>query len=200
MPLATGSYNVIFLTDQDIKDNSIIEDNVDPKTIYPIIMLVQDKYLQEITGTELLNALQVNAQAGTLNPNQANLISQYIKKVLIWYTIYENAIYNSLKYTNKGIERMNSLNSVPATLTEIEAIAERAKNNAEFYGQRLIDWLYIHQNDYFPEYNQNQINGADMFPKRETVYQSRLFMGNRKNQNDTNWKDVYYDRGRYFFS
>lgn len=132
--------------------------------------------------------------------NQSDLITQYIKPVLIWYSIYENALFNSLKYTNKGIERMNSQNSVPATLTEIESLAQKAKDNAEWYGQRLIDYLYIHQNDFFPQYNQNQVNGADIFPKRDTVYQSGLFLGNRRPYDDPNWRELYYERGRYFFS
>lgn len=178
MPLSPDSYNEIFLTDQDLKDNSIIEDNVDPKTIYPVLKLVIDKYVQEITGTELLAALQTGAVNKSLNANQLLLLQQYIKPVIIWYTIYENAIFNSLKYTAKGIERMSSTNSVPATLTEIESLAERSKYNAEFYGQRLIDFLFMHQNDYYPEYNNNQPNNADIFPKRDTVYQSGLFLGN----------------------
>ena len=47
------SANILFISEQTLKDRSLLQDNIDPKLIKPTIKQAQDMFIEPILGTGL---------------------------------------------------------------------------------------------------------------------------------------------------
>ena len=72
-----------FISETYIKENSIVNGNVDDKYIGSTIILCQKMYLIDILGTALYNEINNEIVAGTVSTDNANLIRDYINDVLL---------------------------------------------------------------------------------------------------------------------
>lgn len=178
MPLTSGSYNTQLIDVSTIKNQGFINPNVDDALIRGTIRIAQDMYLQELMGTNLYNDILTKKSLNTLSTIEQSLIDIQITPVIVWYTIHEGAFFNSFKFQNKGIEKMsgNVDSSAAANLQEIEAYQDKAKDRAEFYGQRLVGYLRSNT-ALFPAYLGNSFIQGDVFPQR-TAYTSGIYLGN----------------------
>ncbi len=174
-----GSPTTTFIDAQYLRDNTIINDNVDSKILMPIIIQSQYKYIQQIIGTSLYNKLitLVNAYVpalitpqvgipgqpgyvpavygapGTPIPtNYATLLYDYIIPVLTQYTIWESIPYMQFKMRNKSISKQSSENSEPASLEELNYLRSNVLSTAEFFAQRMSTYL-CESASLYPEYN-----------------------------------------------
>jgi hypothetical protein len=170
-----NSYTAFFIDEQSLKDNSLINENVDVKMISPTIRLVQDVYLYKILGSSLYTDLQNKIVAKSLNPDELFLMQGYIAPVMIWGIMVQAPMTITYKYSNKGVQTMNSDNSNPASLAELQALQSQARVNYDLYVERLVKYLIAYQN-LFPTYRQiTALN--DVYPAT-TGYKSRLALGN----------------------
>jgi hypothetical protein len=177
MPLASGSFQTHFIDANDITNQGIPSDSIEPGILKATIKLVHDVYLQELLGTSLMGDLQTKKVNNTLNSDETTLIDMYIKDVLINYAILEGAFFTSYKFQNKGIERMsgNQDNSAAATLNEIQTWQAKYKNYAEHYADRLTEYLRSHYT-LFPAYRLTTFLSGDVQPLR-TGYTSGIYLG-----------------------
>ena len=126
---------VIFLSEQTLKQESILQDNVDMKVVTPTIRDVQDFYILPILGTSLYKELQEDIRNSTLTDLQKGLLDDYIIPTMVWYTRMELPMNMNYKYFNKSVGVQNADNMNPANMDEILMIMDRAKNKAEWYAQ-----------------------------------------------------------------
>jgi hypothetical protein len=170
-----NSYNAFFIDEQSLKDNSLINDNVDMKMITPTIRLVQDVYLYKILGSSLYTDLQNKIVTKTLNTDELFLMRGYIAPVMIWGIMVQAPLTITYKYSNKGVQTMNSDNSNPASLSELQALQSQARTNYDLYVERLIKYLIAYQN-LFPAYR--QMTALNDVSPQTTGFKSRLALGN----------------------
>jgi len=137
-----------------MKANGLINDNADPKTLTPIIVLVQDIYLMPILGTDLFDEIGDGIVSGNLNTDLTGLLNNYIMPVMLWYTLCEATPAMKYRYMAKGVMVKNSEFSQPADLQEIQFLMSRWKNNAEVYAERLTKYLKYNA-ETFPNYEEN---------------------------------------------
>jgi hypothetical protein len=182
MPLKASSYNVLFIGAQALVDNGILDENIDPKMIMPVIKLVQDQQLQEILGTPMLVYLQDGITNNSLTTDDQFLLQGYIEPVLIWYCTYELSFFNSFKIKIKGLEKMSGENSSAASLSEIQSFQNKTKERAEFYADRLLKYMEGYPN-LFPAFWNASIHLGDIIPNRRTGYQSSMYLGNDRPYN-----------------
>lgn len=194
MPLQQNSYNVLFIGQNDLVNNGVIESNVDTTIIDTIIKLVQDQWLQEVIGTNFMVDLQGKKASGSLNTNEQGLLDMYISPVMIWYCTYELSFFNTYKIRVKGLQKMSGDSSQAASLSEIQSFQNKTKERAEFYAQRLI--RYLESNNLFPAYYQSGTTIADMQPIRRSGYQSSMYLGRDSNYSDYRRGSTY---GDWFF-
>ena len=57
--------DVLWMTEDYFKDNSILNENVDWRVIQPIMILVQDQYIHPILGTNLFDEIANEIYATT---------------------------------------------------------------------------------------------------------------------------------------
>lgn len=151
------SQNILLISDTMIKERTAVHGNIDPKLIYPDIKLAQDMYLPRLIGSALFSKLQTIIADGTITSdgtlaNYKTLVDHYIADTLIYYTLSELPTTISYQFWNKGVMRKQNDNSELPSMSELMDLANKYKQRAEFYANRLS--LFVTQNAtaMFPEF------------------------------------------------
>ena len=141
------SRKILLIGVKDVKENTIIESNVDEKVIINSILECQELELQPVIGKISLNRLKseieqtIITSGYTLSTPDKTLIEDYIKPFLVYSTLVNSFIAIHFKYTNKGIQKKNDQNSNTADAKELELLRSHYTGKFENYKKRLIDFL-----------------------------------------------------------
>lgn len=131
----------LFISENYIKENSVIDENVDYKKILSTVWSCQIQYIQNLLGTKLYNDLTTKVIAGTISGDDLTLIEDYISDALLYWVIYEVEIPMLYEFRNKNISTKSSQNAQPIGTKELSRIENRFKDKAEFFSERLSDYL-----------------------------------------------------------
>ena len=177
---------VLFISENKIKDSTAIGGNVDNEFLLPYIKVAQKKYIETKLGTDLFEALQTKITAGTLTGAYQTLVDDYIQDALVHWSFYEALPFLRYKVMNNNVVSKTAENSTPLTREEAQDLREEIRNTAEFYTERLID--YIKNNTAsFPEYTTN--TGADVSPDTVNYYSGMNLEYDRNQRRDITLDD-----------
>lgn len=165
---------VLFITTQYLKDNTVINDNLDSELLEPFIVQSQDKYIEPILGTDLYNKLKSDITGSSVSGVYKTLLDEYVQKTLIHWALYEAMPFLNYKLTNKAVSKKDSDNSEPADLDEVKYLRQGIRDTAEYFSQRITDYLCANSTS-FPEYTSN--NDLDDIRPNSTSYFSGLYLG-----------------------
>ena len=161
----------LFVSIADIKKKSIISGNVDPDKIVQFVEVAQDTHIQNYLGGKLYKKLQdliVNNQLDdAANSDYKTLVDTYIKPMLIWYTQADYMPFAAFSIGNGGVYKHISENSESVTMEELNMLAARAMETAEFYTRRFVDYM-DHNSSLYPEYTSTA--NEDMNPDRDVNF------------------------------
>jgi hypothetical protein len=171
------SKNILFISEQKLKDSSFLSDNIDPKQLLPTVKAVQDRFILPLLGTGLYNRLQVFVAAGTVPVGPYKLLlDEYLTDVLVWYTLGEMPMPLYYKLLNKGVVNRTGEAIQTTSFQDVQNMMNYCKDYAKFYAQRAIDYLCAHSAEY-PEYV-NPGSTADTIQPDATQYECGFFLGN----------------------
>jgi len=182
MPIS--QQRVLWTTPQFLKDNTVVNNNVEDNILRKCISVAEDKVIHPLLGSQLTltisNHIQAYIASGTTIPaDYKTLIDNYIVPCLVEYSIIEYIPY-TYKFRNKGISRQTSPESLPAELDELVYLKQNILATAQFYGERLVTYLKTN-NKLYPEYFQN--TAGDIQPAKGAYSSSILIPGaNRGNR------------------
>jgi len=139
-----------FIKIAKLKDNSVINENVDSKLLLPTLIMVQDVYLKEVIGKDLYKALcdAINADPDNVGSDYTILIEEYIQPYLINKVVSECVVDANYKIRNKALMVSSSDNAQPLDTTGMSIIQQKYKNIAESYKDNLIDFLRENRTTY----------------------------------------------------
>ena len=163
---------VLFISESYLKNNTLVDDNVDQRLIVPSIVTVQDMQLHPILGTPLYEDLKAKITATTLNADETTLINDYIAKMLLQWSMYELTMSMLFKYRNKSVATKSSGNSQPIDYQDLQFLRDDFKNKAEFYDKRLINHL-IDNRSLFVKYTTT----SDDLHARKSAYSTSIYLG-----------------------
>ena len=170
------SNNTLLISVQDIKDRTGLHANGDEKLIYPDIKYCQDCFILPILGTALMTKLQTDiSSSGQPSGNYLTLWSNYIKDALTYYVLSEVPTSISFQLYNKGVVRKTSENTTNPDMQDIIDVANKYKARAEYYGQRLADYL-LQNHTLFTEYD-SPGNGVDTIHPEGTAFKTSFYLG-----------------------
>jgi hypothetical protein len=167
---------VLFISEKYIKDNSIIDNNVDDKLLAPLIILAQDKYILPLTGTSLWNDLIAQIKAGTVSADYQDLLDNYLQRATLWWTMAEAVLPLSYKFTNKNVMQKISDNSHAATMSDLLKLKDQFVQNAEYYSERATRHLRANTGKY-PLYLQVTVNCLETVTPQHTGYNTGIYLG-----------------------
>ena len=154
--------NRVFLISEDtLKSETIINDNTGSEYIKPAIETAQDIYLQQLIGSELLDKLCADIEAGNITSPYTTLIDDYITNYLKYKVLSEITIPISYKYRNAGVIQANGDHYQQTTLRDAQLVANHYDMRATFYAERLSKYLCTNA-DKFPEYKSTRDNADVM--------------------------------------
>jgi len=158
---------VLFISENKLKDSTAIGGNVDVEFMLPYIKVAQKKYIETKLGTDLFVSIQGKISGASLSGIYETLVNDYIQDALVHWAFYECIPFLRYKVMNNNIVQKTSENSENLTREEAQDLREEVRNTAEFYTNRLIE--YIRDNTAsLPEYSTN--TGADVNPDKSSFY------------------------------
>ena len=146
--------DVLFISENYLKQYSVINDNVDLKILTPTLIWVQDNYVQKILGQDLFEEIQSQINAASVSALNKVILDKWILKIILNYALMESTPEFKYKYMNKGLMVKNSDNSQAIDPTELQFEMDRWRARAEFYSENLRRYLRVNINDY-PKYVSN---------------------------------------------
>jgi len=158
---------VLFISEQKLKDGSGLNGNIDMEYLLPYLKIAQKKYVETKLGTDLYEKLQADITANSLIGNYAILVEDYVQEMLVHWAFYESLPFLRYKIMNNNIFQKTGETGQTLSREEAQDLREEVRNTAEFYTERLIDYL-CNNNNLFPEYTTN--TGADVRPDSVSFY------------------------------
>jgi len=155
----------LFITPNDLKQNTILNGNVDTDLFLNFIKIAQQMHIQNYLGTQLYNAITTKITNNTLAGDYLDLVTDYIQPMLIHYSLVDYLPFANYQIRNGGVFKHRSENSESTTKEELDLLVQKHRTFADFYTQRFVDYMGIYASSMFPEYWQNM--NADMFPDRK---------------------------------
>ena len=155
----------LFITTEDIKRYSVLSGNVDPDKFIYMVEIAQDTEIQNYLGTVLLEKLQALIIAGTVN-DPANLayktlLETYVKPMTIYWALVLYMPFAAYTIANGGVYKHTSESSETVSKDEVDYLAEKYRDIAQFYTNNFMSFMIYNQTKY-PEYNAN--TNDDTYP------------------------------------
>lgn len=133
--------NILLISEKTIKENSLVSNNVDGKYIQNAIRTAQDISLQPIIGSKLFKRLCEGVKNTDLTELENDLIKEYIQPILINAVMSDLVLQLTYKFRNMGTVQTTDTNLIVPSLRDLQYIREDYNMKAEFYMNRLSDYL-----------------------------------------------------------
>jgi hypothetical protein len=145
----------------DLKRFTFVDGNLDTDKLLQFVKIAQDIHLQSYLGTDLLNKLKADVTAGTISGVYLALLEDFVKPMLIHWSMVEYLPFAAYNVTNKGMYKSTSENAESVDKNEVDFLIQKSRSLAENYSQRFVDYMVYNQSS-FPEYTSNTQN--DIYP------------------------------------
>jgi hypothetical protein len=156
---------ILFITPNDLKQNTILNGNVDVDTFIQFIKIAQQMHVQNYLGTKLYNKITQLIQTNTLTGNYLNLVNDYVQPMLIHFAMVDFLPFANYQIRNGGVFKHRSENSESTTKDELDILVQKHRTFADFYAKRFVDYMSINASNMFPEYWTN--TDSDMYPDQK---------------------------------
>ncbi len=163
--------NVLLVSEQRMKQWTSLDNNIRIDLLTPSIIQAQDIYIQDTLGTKFYKRLKSGVIADDLTADESTFLKDYIGPCLIQYALY--LLLPSLKYkmVEAGIVNGTSEETQATTLEEMQYLRDSALDTAQFYNQRMLEFLKDNPG-IFADYTNPGTDG--MYPNKDTPYFSGL--------------------------
>lgn len=167
---------VFLLSEATLKQNSVVNNNVDGMYILPAIEYSQDSGLQPLLGTKLYNKLMDLVESGDISSatNYKNLLDEYITPYLLNKVTAEIQLPIAYKMRNQGVVQQTGENTYVPSLKDTQYLIQNYENKANFYGNRMSDYLRANRS-LFPEYY--SVDSCADMPSDKGAYKTGIYLG-----------------------
>jgi len=162
----------LFINRNDIIKNTPLQGAIDSDALLPFVRTAQDKYLKNLLGTILFDYLQAQIIANNvdnLSIYYQDLLDDYIKNTLMWYSCVEYIPFSSVQFKSNGSVKQQSEQGIAPSKSEIDYLLAKALNNADYYALRLQNYLIAYSNN-IPQYLQSIGNQTQIYPDQSNQY------------------------------
>ena len=158
------------ISEAKLKAFTDINNNLDVDLIKSTIREAQIIHITRLLGSRLYNRIVDDINNDTLTGNYKTLVDNYVQDALIYWSYYESLESIYLRPRNGGLLiPQGGENNLPADLQVYEKKRQSVKNKAEYFSERLVDYLCFN-NNLFPEYGQE--TNDDIYPDAGTQFKS----------------------------
>jgi hypothetical protein len=159
---------VLLIGEQYIRENSVLNNNVDTIEITKSAYYIQDLIIQPILGTTFYREVMLAYSAATagITPLTEDLdeLLMYIKPTLVNHAAAEVTMFLTLNVKAKGVQTQNGDFTNSVGDNTMWTVVKQITKRAEFYEERLRNWLHCNGSK-FPTYKSQQNTNTDMVPE-----------------------------------
>ncbi len=160
----------LFITQSDLKNNSIVDGSVDPDKFIQFVKIAQEIHIQNFLGTRLYERL-INYIETTNTPRDTDpekiLLDEHVKNMTIFWSLVEYTPFASYQITNKAVLRHSSETAENVSKSDVDFLVKKYRDIAQYYTDRFVDFIIYNQTTY-PEYNTNSED--DRYPSRDSYF------------------------------
>jgi hypothetical protein len=162
-----------FLTLEYLKEQTPISSALGNQVelLEPFISVAENMHL-DVLGTALKDSLITMIENQTLTGVSETLVDDYIIPYSAWITFWEASLFIMYRAEAKGITKKFSDNSQALDKTEFALFRQGIKDKADFYHNRLLDYLTSNQSA-FPLWRCTDTNPIN---KKES-YSGGIYLG-----------------------
>ena len=169
-------YNVLLISEQKLKENTPINENVDTSELRYGIQMAQNIFLQETLGTNFYEQILQQVSDGTIqdigNINNRELLNNFIQPMLIAYSYYLVLDNFFIKFVNVGLQSFRSEQSQPVGIKEFTYLQDQARDRSQFLDNLLRRHL-VFNNSLYPAYTLTTNNGQ-LIPEFGGAFKSNI--------------------------
>lgn len=158
----------LLISRKDIVKFTAMNGNVDTDKFIQFVKIAQDIHIQNYLGTDLLEKIESDIISSSLTGDYLNLVTDYVKPMLIHWAMVEYLPFSAYTLANKGVYKHTSENATNVDKEEIDFLIEKERNLAQYYTDRFISYMSFN-NDSFPEYNTN--SNEDVYPDKDASFE-----------------------------
>lgn len=155
----------LLVTRKDIVKFTAMSGNVDTDKFIQYIKIAQDKHIENYLGSDLIDKIKQHIIDDDLAGDYLTLVNEWIKPCLIHWAMVEYLPFAAYSIANKGVFKHSSENAENASKDEVDYLLEKERNTAQYYTDRLIDYLSFNAGSKYPEYYTN--NNEDVNPDKD---------------------------------
>ena len=137
---------VLLVSEQRMKNWTSLDNNIRIDVLTPSILNAQEVYTQSALGTNFYNRLKAGVMANDLTTDESTFLKDYVAPALMQYALYLLLPRLKYKFVEKGILNGTSEESQATTLDELNYLREAAIDLAQFYDERMKDFLCQNSN------------------------------------------------------
>lgn len=164
---------VLFISSARLKKLTGIYENFYDEVIQPFVLQAQDIYVQEKLGTTFYQSLKLRVSGGTTSVKEQTLLNDYIAPMLANYSVWLALPAIHYRIKNKSVLVGTSEEAQTADLNEIKYLRSSVLDIAQFYGERMREFLVANQNS-FPDYT--NFDEDYMAPNKRNTYDTGLYI------------------------
>lgn len=172
--------NILLISEDFIKEQSNLNDNLYGKLLLPAIREAQDIGLQTIIGSCLYKKLLDLVDSGDIAEEEyvayKDLLDNKVQDYLLYKTLANiNPIIN-VKLANAGTVLTNDEHLTNLTQGEADLVEKHYQNNADFYAKRLQAFLKANR-EAFPELECDCICAGEIKPTLDSASSCSIYLG-----------------------
>ena len=167
--------DVFIISEENLRQFTDINNNVDSKLLKNAVREAQDIEIQRILGTKLYNKILADIKLNVLTGDYEYLVLNWVQNALLYFSYYYSLEDIYIRPRNNGIltpQGGENSNSVDGTWYNRKR--ESVKNKAQFYAERLTNYL-IQKQGLYPELNGN-VELQQMYPDFGVQYRNPIVM------------------------
>lgn len=142
---------VFLISEQTLKDATILGANVEGKYIRQAIQTAQDLRLQTVIGTNLYHKLCELVEDESVSGAYKILLDDYISPFLQNAVLADLTLKIAYKFRNEGVVTTTSENVAQPVLSDVQAIKAQYETAAGGYATLMTKWLVANSTS-IPEY------------------------------------------------
>jgi len=146
------AYNVLFISETKLKDNTPITDNVDSSELRFAIQQAQAIQIQETLGTNLYEYLLQIVDDNTINTALDNF----------W-----------VKFINIGLVQNRSEQGQPVDLKTLQYLKSNAQNQAQFQDNLMRRHL-VFRSGWYPQYFSGNLQNGELPPETDSAFKAPM--------------------------
>jgi len=140
-----------FISENYIKENSPVTENVDPKDLYPHIVTAEETYLVSILGSDFYSHLIDAFNDEALTDDEETLVLNYLKPTVLWRSITLALPWIHFNLRNKGVVQNTDEAATSADFNSFKFIRQEATSRAE-REETLLKTYLTKNTELYPEY------------------------------------------------